>query len=248
MVAEIYGSEAGSSRGRGGSMHLSAPERGMIGSAPIVAGTIALAMGAGLASFIRGENRVAVSFFGDSAAGEGVLYECLNFASLKKLPMVFVCENNFYSTHMPIRECRVDKNIYKVGIPFCVESSQVDGNDVIAVYEASKDAIARCRRGEGPVFIECLTYRFRGHVGPNDNIQGTHTDIRPKEEIKIWLQKDPIKRFEDYLLSNKLVEEKTLRNIWRDVEVEVAEAHRFAKNSPLPNPAELSRYVFKEIK
>lgn len=245
MIAEIYGSEAGSSRGRGGSMHLSAPERGMVGSAPIVAGTISLAMGAALASFIRGEDRVAVSFFGDGAAGEGVLYECLNFAALKKLPMMFVCENNFYSTHMPILECRVDKNIYKVGIPFCVESSQVDGNDVLTVYEASKKAVDRCRRGEGPVFIECLTYRFRGHVGPDDNIQGTHNDIRPREEVESWIQKDPIKRFEEYLLSNKLVEEQTLHNIRREAEAEVAEAHRFAKSSAHPERNELAFYVFK---
>jgi TPP-dependent pyruvate/acetoin dehydrogenase alpha subunit len=245
MVAEIYCSEAGSSRGRGGSMHLSTPERGMIGSVPIVAGTISLAMGAALASSIKEEDRVAVSFFGDGAAGEGVLYECLNFAALKKLPMVFVCENNFYSTHLPIRECRVDSNIYKIGAPFCIESSQVDGNDVLAVYEAGKKAVDRCRRGEGPAFIECLTYRFRGHVGPDDNIQGTHTDIRPTEEVESWLRKDPIKRFEEYLLSNKLFEEQTLRNIRHEVEVEVTEAHRFAKNSACPEGNVLARYVFK---
>lgn len=245
MVAEIYCSEAGSSHGRGGSMHLSAPEQGMIGSAPIVAGTIPLAMGAALASSIRGEDRVAVSFFGDGAAGEGVLYECLNFAGLKKLPMLFVCENNFYSTHMPIRECRIDKNIYKVGIPFCVESSQVDGNDVLAVYETGKKAVDRCRRGEGPVFIECLTYRFRGHVGPDDNIQGAHTDIRPSEEVESWFQKDPIKRLEEYLLSNKLIGEQTLHNIRREAQVEVAEAHRFAKSSTRPDRSELACYVLK---
>lgn len=245
MVAEIYCCEAGSSHGRGGSMHLSAPDRGMIGSAPIVAGTISLAMGAALASSIKGEDRVTVSFFGDGAAGEGVLYECLNFAALKKLPMVFVCENNFYSTHMPIRECRIDENIYRVGIPFCVESSQVDGNDVLAVYGAGKKAVDRCRQGEGPVFIECLTYRFWGHVGPDDNIQGTHTDIRPTEEVESWLRKDPIKQFEEYLLSNKLVEEQTLRNIRCEVEVEVVEAHRFAKNSAYPEGNALACYVFK---
>jgi pyruvate dehydrogenase E1 component alpha subunit len=248
MVAEIYCCETGSSHGRGGSMHLSAPNRGMVGSAPIVAGTISLAMGAALASSIRGEDRVAISFFGDGATGEGVLYECLNFAALKKLPMVFVCENNFYSTHMPIQECRVDKNIYRIGAPFCIESLQVNGNDILAVYEAGKKAIDQCRQGEGPVLIECLTYRFRGHVGPDDNIQGNHIDIRPKEEVESWLQKDPIKRFEEYLLSNKLIEEQTLRNIRSEVEVEVIEAHRFAKTSTFPNPAELPRDVFKERK
>ena len=248
MVAEIYCRGTGSSHGRGGSMHVNAPEWGMVGSAPIVAGTISLAMGAALASSIKREDRIAVSFFGDGAAGEGVLYECLNFAALKKLPIVFVCENNFYSTHMPIRECRVDNNIYKVGSPFCVESSQVDGNDVLAVYEVGKKAVDQCRRGEGPALIECLTYRLRGHVGPDDNIQGTHTDIRPKEEVERWLGKDPIKRFEEYLLGHKLIEEQTLRNIREQGEMEIAEAHRFAKNSPYPERNKLTCYVFKENK
>jgi acetoin:2,6-dichlorophenolindophenol oxidoreductase subunit alpha len=156
-----------------------------------------------------------------------------------------VCENNFYSTHMPTRECRVDSNIYKVGSPFCVESSQVDGNDVLAVYEVGKKGIEKCRRGEGPIFIECLTYRFRGHVGPDDNIQGTHTDIRPMEEVEIWHQKDPIKRFEEYLLKDQLIDGQILHNIRGEVEVEVVEAHRYSKSSSYPGGNELASHVFK---
>ena len=133
MVAEIYGRATGCSRGRGGSMHLIDPEKGMLGAAPVVAGTIPLALGAALASFIRGDDRVTVSFFGDGASGEGVLYESMNFAALKKLPVLFVCENNFYSTHLPIRECRAQGSIYKVAEPFCVPGYQVDGNDVLQV-------------------------------------------------------------------------------------------------------------------
>lgn len=245
MVAEIYGCNSGCSRGRGGSMHLIAPEAGMMGSAPIVAGTISLAMGAALAASIKGDSRVAVSFFGDGATGEGVLYECLNFAALKKLPMVFICENNYYATHMPVRECRVENNIWKIGEPFCIPGQEVDGNDVLQVYEAGKEAIARCREGRGPVFIECLTYRFRGHVGPDDNIQEDHTDIRPPEEIKSWLQKDPIKRFEGYLLAQGLVDRKTLDKISHEAKLEVEAAHAFAKTSPLPEGKDLARYVFK---
>lgn len=245
MVAEIFGCASGCSRGRGGSMHLIDPEQGILGAAPIVAGTIALAMGAALASSIRGDNRVAVSFFGDGATGEGVLYECLNFAALKKLPLVFVCENNFYATHMPIRECRVENSIYKIGEPFCITSYEVDGNDVLGVYEVGKKAIDQCRQGMGPAFIECLTYRFRGHVGPDDNIQGDHTDIRPREEIEAWLQKDPISRFRDYLINNGLMDRKILDDIDRGVETEVAQAHAFAKASPHPDKKDLTRYVFK---
>jgi pyruvate dehydrogenase E1 component alpha subunit len=245
MVAEIYGCETGCSRGRGGSMHLIDPDKGVLGAAPIVAGTISLAMGAALASSIRKDNRVAVSFFGDGATGEGVLYECLNFAALKKLPIIFVCENNLYATHMHIRECRVENSIHKVAEPFCIEGFEVDGNDVLHVYEAGKLAINRCRHGDGPVLIECLSYRFRGHVGPDDNIQGSHTDIRPREEVEIWLQKDPIKKFEDYLLANNLVDQQTLTDINREAEAEVAAAHAFARFSPLPDGKDFADYVFK---
>jgi TPP-dependent pyruvate/acetoin dehydrogenase alpha subunit len=246
LVAEIYGKEPGCSRGRGGSMHIIAPEMGMIGSAPIVAGTIPLALGAALASKIRKEKRVTVSFFGDGAAGEGVLYESLNFAALKRLPIIFACENNFYSTHMPIKECRPENNIFEIGKPFCIESYRADGNDVLKVYEVSKQAVGQCRKGQGPVLIEFITYRMRGHVGPDDNIQGTHTDVRPEEEIGKWRKKDPIRRFEAFLTKNRILKKEDLRRINQEVEAEVKEAHRYAKMSPYPNPNELTKYVFKE--
>ena len=246
LVAEIYGKGEGCSRGRGGSMHIIAPEIGMVGSAPIVAGTIPLALGAALASKIKKEKRVTVSFFGDGAAGEGVLYESMNFAALKGLPIIFACENNFYSTHLPIRECRPENNIFMIGKPFCIQSYRVDGNDVLKVYDVSKNAVGLCRKNRGPVFIEFVTYRLRGHVGPDDNIQETHTDIRPKEEIAKWRKKDPIRRFQAFLIKNRIIRRETLERIDREVEEEVKEAHRFAEESPYPNPNELTKYVFKE--
>ncbi|MCK4809735.1 MAG: thiamine pyrophosphate-dependent dehydrogenase E1 component subunit alpha [Candidatus Omnitrophica bacterium] len=245
LVAEIYCKETGCSRGRGGSMHLIDPDVGMMGSAPIVAGIISLALGAALAVSIRKDNRVAVCFFGDGAAGEGVLYESLNFAALKKLPIIFVCENNLYATHMPVRECRVENNIYKIAEPFFIESRVVDGNNVLKVYEAGRKAVDKCRLGEGPVFLELLTYRFRGHVGADDNIHGTHTDIRPKEEIEAWFQKDPIRLFENYLSRNKLVNEEALSEIRREVRNEVEDAHIFARSSPAPDRRELTKYVYR---
>ena len=245
LTAEIYCKETGCSRGRGGSMHLIDPDVGMMGSAPIVAGTISLALGAALAASIRKNDRVAVCFFGDGATGEGVLYESLNFAALRKLPIVFVCENNLYATHMPVRECRVENSIYKIAEPFRIESRAINGNDVLKVYEAGQKAIEKCRAGDGPVFIECLTYRFRGHVGPDDNIQGSHTDIRPKEEVEEWLQKDPVKLFENYLSRNKLVDEYALEEIRREVQSEVNDAHIFAENSPMPDRRELTRDVYR---
>ena len=174
-----------------------------------------------------------MSFFGDGAAGEGVLYESLNFAALKKLPIIFACENNFYSTHMPIRECRPENNIFKIGGPFCIQSYRVDGNDVLKVYEVSKNAVGLCRKGRGPVFIEFMTYRLRGHVGPDDNIQGTHTDIRPKEEIEKWRKKDPIRKFETFLIKNRILNNEDLIRINQEAEAEVNEAHQFAKDESL---------------
>jgi TPP-dependent pyruvate/acetoin dehydrogenase alpha subunit len=246
MVAEIFGRRTGCSRGRGGSMHLIAPEVGMMGAAPIVAGTISLALGAALASSLRQDRTVAVSFFGDGATGEGVLYECLNFAALKKLPLLFVCENNFYATHLPLRECRAENRLCRIGEPFGVPSCAVDGNDVLKVYEVAKTAISRCRAGLGPALIECLTYRFRGHVGPDDNLQGTHTDIRPQAEIQSWRQRDPIILFEEYLEGNGLMHAHELAEIKAAAELEVAEAHAFAMHSDLPDPKELTSYVFKQ--
>ncbi|OPY16628.1 MAG: Acetoin:2,6-dichlorophenolindophenol oxidoreductase subunit alpha [Syntrophus sp. PtaB.Bin075] len=244
MAAEIYCRITGCSRGRGGSMHLIDPDVGMLGSAPIVAGTISLAAGAALASAIRKDGRVAVSFFGDGATGEGVFYESLNFAALMRLPIIFACENNLYATHMPIRECRVNQPISRIAESFGMEIHSVDGNDVLQVYEASHQAVETCRRGNGPVFMEFMTYRLRGHVGPDDNIQGSHTDIRSRDEIALWMDKDPLKRFEQYLIENRLMGEDRLQDIKDEVMVEVREAQFFAKNSPSPGTEELTKYVF----
>lgn len=246
LIAEIYGKETGCSKGRGGSMHIIDPERGILGAVPIVAGTISLAVGSALASKIRKETRVSVSFFGDGATGEGILYESLNFAALKKLPIIFACENNLYSTHMPIRECRPKNNIFKIGSPFGILSFRLNGNDVLKVYEVAKNAVDLCRKGQGPVFIEFMTYRLRGHVGPDDNIQGVHTDVRPRKEIVKWRKKDPIINFENFLLKKKIFKKENLEKIRQKIEKEVKDAHIFAKKSPYPKKSELSKYVFKK--
>lgn len=245
LIAEIYGKESGCSRGRGGSMHICQAESGILGALPIVAGTIALATGCALASKIRQDKSVTVSFFGDGAAGEGVLYESLNFAALKKLPIIFVCENNLYSTHLPIRECRPNNDIYKIGSVYGIESHKSDGNDVLSVYAAAKEAVRKCRQGKGPVFLEFSTYRMRGHVGPDDNIQGTHTDIRPKKEIEEWKKKDPIIRLGSYLLKNRVLDQKSSESLRLTAASEVKKAHIAAKNSPWPDQNELGKHVFR---
>ena len=244
LVAEIYGKETGCSKGRGGSMHLIAPEKGMLGAAPIVAGTISLAVGAALSSKIMNEGKVVISFFGDGATGEGVLYESLNFAALKKLPIIFACENNLYSTHLSVRECRPDVNICRVAEPFGITSSRVDGNDVLEVYKAAEKAVQQCRSNEGPVFLEFLTYRMRGHVGPDDKIQGKRTDIRNNEEIEEWRQRDPIRNFSRYLIENDVLTPDDVKKINQAIANEIKEAYQFAKESPFPQVSELSNHVF----
>lgn len=244
LIAEVYCREDGCSRGRGGSMHLIDPSVGMLGAAPIVGGTIALALGAALGSWIRSDGRVTVAFFGDGATGEGVLFETLNFASMKKLPLLLVCENNLYSTHMPVSEIRVDVPIAEIAAPFGIPALRVDGNDVLAVLNAAKTYVDRCRSGGGPAFLEVLTYRQRGHVGPNDNIQGTQRDIRPPEEIQHWLSTDPIARLERLLLSEGVTSDE-LQAIQAEIADRVHEAHVFAMNSPRPATSELNRYVFR---
>ena len=246
LIAEIYGKVTGCAHGRGGSMHLVAPDKGMMGAAPIVAGTISLALGASLASSIRGDKRVTVSFFGDGATGEGVLYECLNFAALKKLPIIFACENNLYSTHMAIDEIRSNRDIFRVGEPFGIDCCRVDGNNVLEVYEATVEAVEKCRKGTGPVFLEFLTYRLRGHVGPDDNIQGDHIDIRPKDEIEEWAKKDPIKIFEKFLLEKSILKKKDIELIYLKIGQEIRNAYSFTQKSLYPDEGDLKRYVFKD--
>jgi TPP-dependent pyruvate/acetoin dehydrogenase alpha subunit len=216
-----------------------------MGSVPIVGGTIALAVGAALASNIRNDKRVAVSFFGDGATGEGVLCESLNFAALNKLPVIFVCENNLYSTHLPIDEIRVSRKIYELGIPFGEQSHRVDGNDALEMYRATCKAVDLCRKGKGPVFLECLTYRMRGHVGPDDNIQGAHTDIRPPGEIEKWRKKDPIKRLERHILKKRIASRGEMEKIRKEADKEVLDALAFARGSNFPKEEDLSLYVFE---
>ncbi len=246
LVAEIYGKETGCSRGRGGSMHIIITDKGYLASVPIVGGTIALAAGAALAAKIRKDTAIAVSFFGDGATGEGALYEAMNFASLKKLPVLFVCENNYYSTHMPIKECRPDNAIHTISAPFGIPNFNVDGNDVMEVYETAKRLIKTIRNGGCPAFLECRTYRFRGHVGPDDNIQGSHQDIRPQEEIDEWKKRDPIPRFENYLKEILSLDDTAIAATKSEIEKRVAQAHEFAKISSYPDFNELEKYVFQQ--
>lgn len=238
LMAEIFCKATGCSKGKGGSMHIIAPEVGLLGTPPIVAAAIPIAVGAALSSVLRGEDRVAVSFFGDGATNEGVFYESLNFASLKKLPMIFICENNFYSTHMPIAKILADANIAKKAGIFNMPGIQIDGNDVIKVFQIAKEAIERARKGKGPTLIECMTYRWRGHVGPYDDLD---KGLRSKKELDSWMKKCPIKRLERILKIPTLQKER----ISERIEKAVQEAVIFAKKSHYPLEKELMKDIFK---
>lgn len=246
LVAEVFGKIDGCSRGRGGSMHIIDKDSGFLGATPIIAGTASLAVGVALASKMRKDGRITVSFFGDGARAEGAISEALNFSALHKLPIIFVCENNLYATHMPIRESLSNTKVYETVKGYKVYSACTDGNDVLKVFNLAKRLADRARKGMGPVFMECLTYRMRGHVGPDDNIQGAHTDIRGEKEVKKWQKKDPIKRFEKYLAKNKVLDKSERESVYKKVEREIEEAHLFAQKSAYPAGGELLKYVFYE--
>jgi len=242
LMAEIYCKATGCSKGKGGSMHITAPEVGFLGSSAIVGGSIPLAVGVSLASSIQDNGRIAVAFFGDGAICEGVFYESLNFAALKKLPVIFVCENNFYSTHMPISKIQADTEVYKRAEVFKIPGIRIDGNNVVKVFTETKKAVESAELGKGPTLIECLTYRWRGHVGPSWDLD---KPIRPKEEVMWWVNNCPIKRFEAFLMKEGILSDLEKEKIYKEVEREIEEAVKFAEESPYPEVGGGGNGVFK---
>jgi len=240
LMAELYGKATGCARGRGGSMHLVAPEVGLLGTVPLVAATIPIAVGAALASKLRGERRVSVSFFGDGATEEGHFHESLNLAAVYQLPVIFVCENNLYSSHMHISERRAQDNIYKSGEAHGIPGIRLDGNDVIAVYTAASEAVDRARKGLGPTLLECRTYRWRGHVGPALDMD---VGVKRKDEMKDWLPKDPLARSKSRWAEMGM-QLSDLDQMEERVHKEVEEAILFARESPYPEKSELVDHVF----
>ncbi|MFC1945699.1 thiamine pyrophosphate-dependent dehydrogenase E1 component subunit alpha [Chloroflexota bacterium] len=242
LMAELYGRATGCSRGRGGSMHLAEPASGLPGSSAIVGGTIPLAVGAAWAFSVQETDNVSVAFFGDGATNEGVFYECLNLAALRKLPVIFVCENNLYSTHLPVNQCLADTDISKKASIFNMPGVQLDGNDVTAVYRAAGQAIAAARVGQGPALLECLTYRWRGHVGPNYDID---KGLRSPEELARWQTRDPVKRLEEAMLAAGSINSRDIAALTGEIDRELEEALAFALASPFPDAVEATQGVFK---
>lgn len=242
MMAEILGKADGASRGMGGSMHLFAPEVGFHGSVPIVGATIPIGAGAALAAKMDGTGDVAVCYFGDGACEEGVLHETLNMAAVMKLPCLFVCENNLYSSHLDIGLRQPADSVARFAEANQVRTKVVDGNDIIAVSKAASELVDAARQGEGPGFLEAVTFRWRGHVGPSEDIDvGVR---RSPEEIANWKKRDPVARLWQSLVADRGLSEELIADIQDELRDDIARSIAVARAAPYPAESTLLEYVY----
>jgi len=240
MFAELLGKATGYNRGKGGSMHIADLSLGILGANGIVAGGLGIATGAALSADLKGEDRICVAFFGDGALNEGLFYEVANMASLWKLPVVYVMENNQYGEYTPCSKATAGSSLARAEA-MDIPAVSVDGNDVLAVYQAATWATARARAGEGPSFVECVTYRWHGH---HMGDQGDTYGYRTQEEVERWMARCPIRRFSTYLLSENLTDAATLEQINIEVQRLIEEAIEDARQSPFPDPSEVFNDVY----
>jgi pyruvate dehydrogenase E1 component alpha subunit len=232
MMAELFGKKTGYCKGKGGSMHIADVDIGILGANGIVGAGITIAGGAALSAKMRGTDQVVVCFFGDGATNTSRFHEGINLASIWKLPVVYIIENNMYAESTPISYACNITNLADRATAYGIPGITIDGNDVIAVYEAVYEAVARARRGEGPTLVECKTYRWHGHY------EGDPQTYRTKEEIEEWMKKDPILRFRERLIEMGNLTEKETDEINQEMLHELDEAVKFAEESPFPDPEE----------
>ncbi len=241
MIAELHGKATGCCRGRGGSQHLVDTSVGFKGAAPILASTLSIATGVAW-SLARGQRGdVAVAYFGDAAVEEGVFHESLSFASLHRLPIIYVCENNLFSVHSPLEERQPPRPIADLALAHAMPGESIDGNDVRVVASAAGEAIARARAGQGPTLLECRTYRYVGHVGPGAEID---LGYRSQQDVDLWQARDPLMMEWERLeieLSDWRVLEREFENM---IELQIQEAYEFAMSSPFPAPEEMLNDVY----
>ena len=233
MMAEIMGKEDGYCRGKGGSMHIADMSVGILGANGIVGGGFGIATGAALSAKMRGTDQVAVCFFGDGAANQGIMLETINMAVIWKLPAIYVCENNQYGEHTPFQNVTGVKSIVDRARGMGLMGVQTDGSDVLGVHEVVCQAVAKARGGDGPTLIEAMTYRYRGHhVGDAGN-------YRTDDEVKWWMDnKDPIKLLSEHMVKRGVAKRAELETLNEQIEQEVVDAIEFGRNSPLPPPEE----------
>jgi len=240
MFAELLGKEAGYCRGKGGSMHIADPATGNLGANAIVAGSVGIATGAALSSKRLGTDRVTVCFFGEGALGQGVLYEVMNLAQLWKLPVIYVCENNLYTEYTHYSETTAG-DIPARATAFGIQAETVDGQDVRAVYAAATRLVDRARRGDGPAFLVCNTYRYTGHHVGDINREY----YRSKQEEQHWkTERDPIKLLGNWLIEQGLADRALFDRIYAEVESEMKAAVKFALDAPYPSPDEVEQDVY----
>ncbi len=239
MIAELYGKVTGCAKGKGGSMHVIDVGAGMMGTSAVVGTTIPHAVGYAYALRLQRKDTIVASFFGDGAVDEGAFHESLNFAALKKLPIVFVCENNFYSIHSHQMARQPASNIVERARAYQIPAERIENNDVLRIFELVKVAAEEIRRGaSGPRFFECMTYRWKEHVGPNNDFDKGYRAIA---EAEPWFAEDQVKRLAS------LLEPHVRERIEADVEAEIQDAFEFAERSPLPPNDELYTDMFKEV-
>lgn len=241
MMAEMFAKREGSCRGMGGSMHLTDFDKGMLGAFAIVGSGIPIATGAALSARVRGSGQVAVSFFGDGAVNEGIFHEALNMASLWNLPAIYIIENNQYALSMTVAESSALPDLAARAGSYNMPGVRVDGNDVVAVYQATCAAVERARKGEGPSLIEALTYRIRGHA------RFEAAGYRPAEEVEAWKAADPIERFADGLLAGGIASEDELNQIRADAEKAIEDAIAYAESCTDVGPEDYLAYITAEI-
>lgn len=233
MMAELFARDTGSCRAMGGSLHLADFGVGMLGAMGIVGGGIPIAVGAALSARLRGTTQVAVTFFGDGAINEGAFHESINMAAADKLPVIFVCENNLYGFSTHINRVVANPNLWERAAGYGVPGESVDGNDVLAVYQAARGAVQRARDGKGPALLECKTYRHRGHS------RFEKPNYRTREEEEAWKKRDPIESFANRLVASHVVDQPTLATIDKEVARALDEAIGLARQAP-PPPADLA--------
>ena len=240
MLAELCGKVTGYCRGRGGSMHIADVTKGNLGATGIVGSNIPVATGAGLSIKLRGTDQVCLCFFGDGATNNGVFHESLNIASLWKLPVIYIIENNLYGMSTSVEKASAVKDLYKKACAYNMPGEPVDGMDVLAVKEAVSRAVARARKGEGPTLLECKTYRYYGHSRSDSKV------YRDKREEEEWKKRDPILTFSNKLLNAGIITPEELKKLKEEIEKEIAEAEEFALSSPYPPLEELEKDVYVE--
>jgi pyruvate dehydrogenase E1 component alpha subunit len=240
MMAELFGRRTGYCKGKGGSMHIADFDAGMLGANGIVGAGLPIAAGAGVAAQLEGSDAVAVSFFGDGATGEGPFHESLNIASLLKLPVIWVCENNQYAADTPVGSGLAARNVADLAAGYDMPGFVVDGNDVLAVYAATQEAVRRARAGQGPTMLECQTWRHHQHALRNT----IAPDRRPPELIAHWSERDPITSFERYLREHGHLTAEQMADIGLSIDQDLVDAVAFADASPYPAPEEALEDVF----